>query len=335
MVTPQTLFPVLAPLGFETVGAACCGTWRGYAVTVRGLQYSLFQLGFAVRVDKKNTVLNKTLKTALKAQLGKVFGGVVNQGNSLLFNLRFDEKSNLAEQFRVYAEAICQALAQNGVGPACTCAVCQGASPESLCLIDVFQPVHASCVQQKVVDAKDAAAENQQNGSYLTGTLGALLGALVGTIPTILLLLLSDTISAFLFALVPLAAMFGYRLFKGKSDTVSIVIIVIISILSVGFIALACIIWEIMDMFGCNLFQAFSLIGYMLDWNDFFDILGSFWKGFLFMGLGIFISWSYLSKTNSTQTQNAEAQLSTLRPNPAFAQQADYAQSGSYDPYQQ
>ena len=337
MVTYQSLYSALAPLGFESSGLVSFGTLRGYAITIKSAQYSIFQLGFAVRVDKKDKALTKNLQSALKAQLGKSFTNVLNAGNSLLFAVKFDGKSPLMDQFRRFVDTIVATLQQNGIAPAAACAVCGGGTPDSLCMLDTFQPVHASCLHQKVANVKDAAEENRQNGSYLTGTLGALLGALVGSIPTILMLFFTDTIYSILFALVPLAAMFGYRLFKGKSDKLSIVIVVVLSILSVGFIAVMYFAYTIHQNSVFSFFQSLSLTFRYFDMEDYFDLFGEFWQGFLFMVLGIVFSWSYLAKTSAFQTQSAEAQLNTLRPNPMFAaQQADaYAQPVSYEPYQQ
>lgn len=337
MVTYQSLFSALAPLGFESSGLVSFGSLRGYAITVRSAQYSNFHLCFAVRVDKKDKALTKNLQSALKAQLGKSFINVLNTGNTLTFAVKFDGKSPLLEQFRRFVDTIVAALQQNGIAPAAACAVCGGGTPDSLCMLGTFQPVHASCLHQKVANVKDAAEENLQNGSYLTGALGALLGALIGTIPTILMLIFSDTIYGILFALVPMAAMFGYRLFKGKSDVVSIFIVVVFSILSVGFIALMMLAYYVHDYTGWSFFESLTYTFRNLEMDEFMELLGRFWKGFLFMALGIFISWNYLAKTNTAKTQSAEAQLNTLRPNPMFAaQQADaYAQPVSYEPYQQ
>ena len=54
MINANTLYSALAPYGFETTANVCYGSWRNYAVSILSAQYSIFQLSFAVRADKKD-----------------------------------------------------------------------------------------------------------------------------------------------------------------------------------------------------------------------------------------------------------------------------------------
>ena len=332
MINANTLYSALAPYGFETTANVCYGSWRNYAVSILSAQYSVFQLSFAVRADKKDKNLAKSLRAELRQQLGKGLSTVLNLGNTLQFAYRFDGKTPLADQFVRTADAIAAALSAHGLSPAVTCAVCGGGTPDSLCVVNTYQPVHAACMHQKLETAKEQAMENKENGSYLTGTLGAILGALVGTILPLVMLIATDTLYALLFALVPLAAMFGYRKFKGKSDKISIVIVIVVSILAVVLMAYAVIVYYIMQQMGVGLGTAMSFVSRFMSGSDFAELLGQFWKGFLFMGLGIVISWGYLTKTSSAEVKNTATLLETMRPNPMFSQ--DYAQSENPAPQQ-
>ena len=332
MINANTLYSALAPYGFETTANVCYGSWRNYAVSILSAQYSVFQLSFAVRADKKDKNLAKSLRAELRQQLGKGLSTVLNLGNTLQFAYRFDGKTPLADQFVRTADAIAAALSAHGLSPAVTCAVCGGGTPDSLCVVNTYQPVHAACMHQKLETAKEQAMENKENGSYLTGTLGAILGALVGTILPLVMLIATDTLYALLFALVPLAAMFGYRKFKGKSDKISIVIVIVVSILAVVLMAYAVIVYYIMQQMGVGLGTAMSFVSRFMSGSDFAELLGQFWKGFLFMGLGIVISWGYLTKTRSAEVKTTATLLETMRPNPMFSQ--DYAQSENPAPQQ-
>lgn len=332
MINANSLYSALAPYGFETTANICYGSWRNYAVSILSAQYSIFQLSFAVRADKKDKNLAKSLRAELRQQLGKGLSTVLNLGNTLQFAYRFDGKTPLVDQFVRVADAIAAALSAHGLSPAVTCAVCGGGTPDSLCVVNTYQPVHAACMHQKLETAKEQAMENKENGSYLTGTLGAILGALVGTILPLVMLIATDTLYALLFALVPLAAMFGYRKFKGKSDKISIVIVIVVSILAVVLMAYAVIVYYIMQQMGVGLGTAMSFVSRFMSGSDFAELLGQFWKGFLFMGLGIVISWGYLTKTSSAEVKTTATLLETMRPNPMFNQ--NYAQSENPAPQQ-
>ena len=324
MVNAQSLYPALAPYGFESTGNICYGSWRNYAVSILPAQYSIFQLSFAVRADKQDKTLAKSLRNELRQQLGKGLSAVLNQGNAIQFTYRFDNKSPQEQQFVRAADAIAAALSAHGLSPAATCAICGGGTPESLCMVNTYQPVHGACMHQKVETVREQAEDNKENGSYLTGTLGAILGGLVGTILPLVMLIATDTLYALLFALVPLAAMFGYRKFKGKSDKISIVIVIVVSILAVVLMAYAVIMYYIMQQMGVGLGTAMSFVSRFMSGSDFAELLGQFWKGFLFMGLGIVVSWGYLTKTGTAEVKAATTLMGTLRPNPMFAQ--DYSQ---------
>lgn len=328
MVNAQSLYPALAPYGFESTGNICYGSWRNYAVSILPAQYSIFQLSFAVRADKQDKTLAKSLRNELRQQLGKGLSAVLNQGSAIQFTYRFDNKSPQEQQFVRAADAIAAALSAHGLHPANTCAVCGGGTPESLCVVNTYQPVHAACMRQKVETIREQAEDNKENGSYLTGLVGALLGGLVGSLIPILVLIGTNTISAFLYALIPLAAMFGYRKFKGKSDKISIVIVVLISILFVAVIDFVYLAYLFQQHFHANFFQGLSLafqnLGRLDQWFDTGVLTSDILKSLLFMGLGIVVSWGYLSKTGTAEVKTATTLMGTLRPNPMFAQ--DYSQ---------
>ena len=332
MINANTLYSALAPYGFETTANVCYGSWRNYAVSILSAQYSVFQLSFAVRADKKDKNLAKSLRTELRAQLGKGLSMVMNLGNALQVAYRFDGKTPLVDQFVRVADAIAAALSAHGLSPAVTCAVCGGGTPDSLCVVNTYQPVHAACMHQKLETAKEQAMENKENGSYLTGTLGAILGALVGSLVPILVMIGTNTISAFLYALIPLAAMFGYRRFKGKNDKVSIVIVILISLLFVALTDFLYIASGIAKYFHANFFQGISLAFQNFDQLGQLMETGDIVQTFLFMALGIVVSWGYLTKTSSAEVKTTATLLETLRPNPMFSQ--DYAQTDNSAPQQ-
>ena len=68
--------------------------------------------------------------------------------------------------------------------------------------------------------------------------------------------------------------------------------------------------------------EAMSLAGqFMLDPQMYAEVGGELLQMLLFMALGIWIAWRYMSgQTNSSKVTDTEAQLASLRRNPTYAQ---------------
>lgn len=320
MAKQAPLYTALASLGFETVGAVCCGVWKDYAVDIR-MESGSYWADFAVRPAKADRALQKALAASLKAA-GVSRSGVnlaFGRGKAVSFYLRLDRKTPYEQQFAAFADGCVRALRENGLRPADTCAVCGCALPESLCFVGSYQPVHASCMRSNLEKTREKAEDNQANGSYLTGLAGALLGMLLGLIPNVAIGVVSDRIYAVLFALVPLAAMWCYRKFNGKMSKGSIGIIIAVSLLGVLVMQYFSLAIYIMQEYGFGFGESLSLTGELFrDGETFGDILKNSVMHFFFMALGILFAWRYLNQTNSGNVAGMEAMLGTLRPNPAF-----------------
>lgn len=322
MAKQAPLFASLEAYDFQTVGSVCFGLWKGYAVSIRLVQGN-FWADFAVRLGKPDKALQRAINASLKADGIKRSGVNFNlaRGKAASFLLRLNRKTPFVDQFAVFADACARALRENGLEPASTCAVCGGGTPESLCFVGTYQPVHASCMRADLEKTREKAEENQANGSYLTGLVGALLGMLVGLIPNVATAVFLDRIVAVLFALVPLAAMWGYRKFNGKLDKGSIGIIIVLSLIGVVLLQYFSLAIYIMQEYDTTLGLALSFTADLFrDGETLGQILSGSLTSFLFMGLGILFAWRYISQTNSGAVANKEALLSTMRPNPDFSQ---------------
>ena len=60
--------------------------------------------------------------------------------------------------------------------------------------------------------------EEKTKKRYVIGTLGALLGAFIGSIPWILAYILGDVIYAILSIVIVIGAFYGYKITKSKID---------------------------------------------------------------------------------------------------------------------
>lgn len=315
----SAIYESLAPMGLFSAGQLCMGTWQGLTVTLQPYNGSSYYLDVAVRVNAKDKELAKKVKASVKQLYGKNLG-CINGGKYLRFIVGFNKKSPCSEQFTAYMNAIGTALRQNGVSPADSCALCGGGRADSLCLYESgYQPVHNACIRSSLENSRQEIERNKTNGSYLTGFVGAFLGMLLGSVPSILSIVLADTIYALLFALVPIASAWGYRKFNGKMDKLSVVMVILLSFVSIfimNFFTLA--VFFVQD-YSLGLGEGLWLSSQLLFTGEgLMLILQSSGSMFLFMVLGLFLAWRFIVKTNAGSAKQLEAVGSTLRPNPAY-----------------
>ena len=122
--------------------------------------------------------------------------------------------------------------------------------------------------------------------------------------------------------------MLGYKLLKGKMDTGSIIIVVVLSLISVPLmVVLELAFYFVRDGFSLG-FALSRSVQLLTEPGVLSELGGELVKRVLFMGLGIWVAWRFMSnQTNRSAVQNSEAQLASLRPNPAYQQAEDSMQN--------
>ena len=330
MASGEEILSALARLGFDNTGIYYYGVWKEYAVTLRRITAKSFFADLAVRLDKIPTGLRKALAAAVKEKGLKIGGAEAITKTSISFSFSFGKNDEAEARLTERLDTMVAALRENGIAPADTCALSGAADPDSLCLVPrgslySFQPVNAALIRQQSTQTREQAQENEVNGSYATGIVGAVLGMLVGLIPNLLTIVFTERIYGLLFALVPICAMFGYKLFKGKMGKASIAIVIVLSLLGVVLIPYLELVYYLVKDSGFPLGQAFDIARLYMTEPEFLGALkGDLLQLLLFMVIGIAFAWRYMSsQTNSSTVQSAEAQLSTLRPNPARRTEED------------
>lgn len=332
----------MTQFGFQSVTPyVSVGTWKNYAVTLRQITRQSCYVYLAVRLGKANSRLRKTLREAVKAAGMK--RAVVNsvQANTVMSSFSFGRDGTLSE-LTAFLELLTAALRENGVGPANTCAVTGAPNPDSLCMLQRqscygYQPVCAAAVRKETYAVQEKVEENENNGSYLTGAVGAVLGAILGIGVNVLTILFLERIFSLLFALVPIGAMFGYKLFKGKTNKFSLLIVIVLSLLAVPVMiylstALS-FVRELKAPFG----DALRVTGEIFFTGAFLrEILGDLLKMLVFMALGVVFAWGYMrEQLNVNRLQGANVHLESLRPNPLFAPAAGAAAPEAEAPAEQ
>ena len=322
MAAENELFSAFSRYGFESEGVLGYGTWQNYAVTLQRLSARTYYIHVAVRLAEKPAKVGKILQKALK---GRKIKNQRFTKNTLIFSLNLPKGEDAAAAMASQLDAITEALRLNGIGPADTCAISGAPRPESLCLAPVdglvsLQPVCAAAVRSQEAATREKVEENQENGSYALGFVGALLGMLVGLIPNLLTILFAERVSALLFALVPIASMFGYKLMKGKMSKGSVVIVILLSLLGVLVIPFLELVFYFVRDYGAPVGEAISTAGQLMGSPEFLsEILSELLQLLVFMALGILFAWRYMSgNVNSNVVQGAALQTASLRPNPLY-----------------
>ena len=327
------VFESLKPLGFSPLGQLCVGSWDNYAWVMKG-EKNGYVLQFSVDPDTADKAKVKELRGRVKKACGKNLGGAINK-DILSFSLNFNRKSPYQEQFTKYVKAIVSAMKGLGIAPKGSCAICGAPRPDSFCLHKgVYQPVHNACMRAYIDQSRQKIEQNRVNGSYLTGFVGALLGMLVGSLASVLSIVLTDRIYAVLFALVPLASAWGYRKFNGKMDKVSVVIVVLLSFVSIFIMNYLTIAVYLIQDYALTLGQAlWASSDLLLTGDGLLLIASNSVYMFLFMALGLFIAWRFIVNTNASSAQNLDVLLGTLSPNPAYSPEGyghtlEYSEAG-------
>lgn len=72
------------------------------------------------------------------------------------------------------------------------------------------------------------------NGNYITGFIGALLGGLIASLPWIICYVFLEMILSVLAIPIALGAFYGYKLFRGPQNKAAIVIVVLVTLVIVA-----------------------------------------------------------------------------------------------------
>lgn len=310
----QAVDQALNQMGFRSQKGRWYGLWQDYPCTVRqNAPYCYVDV--ATRSDKNDKSAAKAMKSKLKERCPKKVHGCVNHGDHISFVMTIDKTNSAEEQLRALFDEIINAMKEQSLTPADTCVVCGKDHPDSLCLLESYQPVHSACVRSISETTRADVESNEQQGSYLTGMIGGILGMLVGLIPSLLSILLADRIYAVLFALVPLCAMWGYRKLRGKRSAASIAIIIVLSVIGVVLLEVLVVAISIKQEFGIGLASALhATMNYLFTAEGIGVLLQESLVEFLFMAIGIFLAWRFLNQTNTGRIAAMDAVDSTLSP---------------------
>ncbi len=287
-----------------------CGTYQGWPFSAGYARGGARNTVFTLRVvfgQRATAELFRQMRGAVKglAGLTRLSG---NNANVLLVSVSVKDDASLERVF----DTLVQAVARSGLSLPQNCPICKAPGCDSVALADSgYQPVHAACVLNKSAAQQQKVRKNEAGGSYGLGFLGAVLGGIVGCVPTILSVVLAGVISAWLCALIPLGAYGGYRLLRGKLTRVAAVIVIVISVVLVPimhYFTVAFTLLKEIEVFATpgDYIQLFQLAG-----TDGWMELGQF---LLFTGIGVVLVLGIILRGNQHIWNEAAFAAATLRP---------------------
>ena len=304
-------------LHLKAYGGAMYGVVNGWPLTLINSTVNHIQL----MVDQKGSGKSaKQLSASLAA-----WGGKVNtwKGNLLCFSA--PSKKKMQGNAQDYVRFCTDAASRFGLRPLDVCPFCGNGNGDTVAPTNKgFRLVHRRCLQAESVRTHRAAESNKENGSYLLGIIGALIGMLVGTIPNLLTIAYMNREYAVLFALIPVCSYFGYKLLRGKMDKFALVISIVMSILGVFLLYFEYVGFMMIHDYGYTLSQVKTVMPDIIRDSDVWhDILTGSLQEFLFTAIGVFIAWRLISGTAAGTAANADAVLSIAQPYAADAADED------------
>lgn len=160
---------------------------------------------------------------------------------------------------------------------------------------DSYVPSHEACLGREINKVKESIRLEDTRSNYLiVSIIFSMIGAVIGIIPMVLGVFYMDTYYALFYALIPVGAFYGYKLGKAPMKNYMLYLIIIISVIVV--VVFQFLYWSIIAMsFDLTLAQVLRSV----DGRNGF--LRDLMISLVFLGIGIYLSWRYISNTNANK----------------------------------
>ena len=261
---------------------------------------NLLQIYFAMScpVLKAEDAIKQALKQTKNAKIQTV----KQSSESIVVTLRKTRKLLQVENMNVVLQAVISAAKENNVVPNISCVNCGKQTEDIALFADVACPLCASCVQK--IEENNRSYKGSPV-AYVTGIIGALLGALIGSIPWIVIYHLGWILSI-LAALIAVCSFQGYKLFRGPRKRGTASVIIYTSSIFASVASFVIYVFVLLKYYG---YDAFSLHNYIVLFSD-SEVITSIIIALVFALLGI----AGIHKQISTYTIPKNAKLIAQRP---------------------
>ena len=211
----------------------------------------------------------------------------------------FTDNPGTMNKIREFVNWFLPLLQQSGATGAQICTSCgsEVVSGRWVLINGIAYYMHDICAQKAAqeIEAENTKRKEEDTGSYLNGTLGALLGSMIGAVAWALVLNLGYVASLIGFLIGWLAEK-GYNLLKGKQGKAKIAILIVAVILGVLLGNIGADVITLVGMisngempgFGYGDIPNLIMVVFMTDGEYRSAVLGNVVMGLLFAGLGVF-----------------------------------------------
>lgn len=279
------------------------GNYRGFAATFsEGAGYK--QISFSTQIP------DAAKKTALMDQLGSM--GLDKQyrvqdlgTDQKSFRIIFRDDPGTMTKLRAFMDLFIPLLQRYEATAWNVCPECGGivTSGRWVLIGGTAHYLHATCAQKVTQGIKEGELKDGQDGSYLTGALGALLGATLGAVVWAVVLL-AGYMASLVGLLIGWLSEKGYTLLKGRQGKGKLAILILAVIFGVFAGTIAADVFTLVgyindgDMFGMTYadIPEFLILLFTEDPEYRSITLGNVAMGLLFAGLGVF---ALLRKTSN------------------------------------
>lgn len=221
--------------GMQVVHGVAYGAYQNFALTMNeGAGWKALEFATRISDPAAEETLKRKLKEVDLMRTYRVQDLVIGQRSIAVI---FHDNPGTMKKLRAFLDWFMPMLEECGATKVSVCNECgmETAGDDCWVLIDgVAHHMHASCKEavKRELAQEEQTRKEETAGSYLTGALGAIGGALLGAVVWALVLMMGY-VASIVGLLIGFLAEKGYNLARGKQDKGKIAVLVIAIILGV------------------------------------------------------------------------------------------------------
>lgn len=289
---------------FRTQESMAYGNVEGYPVFIKKMLGSALELRFYLEGEPWKSIREEMLEFAKLYKSSVYF-----QKPYMVWKIRIGKKEYT--RFEECVQGVVRILKKKSILYPKHCVICEKEGADSYAVIDEGnQPIHRDCLQNELTVTR----QKKDEGSYLLGVIGAILGCLAGSIPCILSLIFFQKTYCVLFLFIPPGIYYGCKWLHGKMNWLVLGLSVVLSLVSVYIMEFIVRIQYNLQEQGLpyNFHYGFEVFEKLLQCDGIWGIINrSAGLNLLFAFVGIFINWELISRTSLKAEANVVGVINT------------------------